>query len=141
MKKLFIIILLAFSVIACEFKQGTGQWNLNKTMGCESENPDDYTIVFIKWIQEVADSNGFVDKRKLDDAVAKELRKNGLGDPAENDISTETDMHFVVSKDYKNALNVILSVVDTFNVKQKVIIYQRDYKTFRDWVDTVIYPE
>jgi len=141
MKKLFIIILVAFLATACEIKHGTGQWNLNETVVWESENPDDYSVLFIKLSNENADSSELSNKNKLDEGVLRALKKNGLGDQAENDTSTETDMHFVVAKDYKNALSVILSVVDTFNIPKKVIVYRRDYTSLERWVDTVIYSE
>ena len=141
MKKLLFIILIAFLVNGCEIEYGTGQWNLNKSLGWKSKNLLDYTTLFIKFSEENADSSVLVNKKKLNAAIAEELLKNGLGDPVEYDISKETEMHFVVSKDYERALKVILSIVDTIDLKQKVIIYQRDCKTYRNWVDIVIYPK
>ena len=128
-------------VNVCQIEYGTGQWNLNKSLAWKNKNLLDYTTLFIKFSEENADSSVLVNKKKLNAAIAEELLKNGLGDPVEYDISKETEMHFVVSKDYERALKVILSIVDTIDLKQKVIIYQRDYKTYRNWVDIVIYPK
>jgi len=128
-------------MIGCKTKQKTGQWNLNETIGWESIMPDDYTVLLIRWNQTTGDSTQIIQKTKLDEAVLKELRTNRLGDQAENDKLTETDLHFIVSKDYKNALAVILAVAESFDLEQKVAVYERDYDSFDKWADKIVYPK
>lgn len=139
-QRLFIILII-FLLTGCKTKQKTGQWNLNQTVGWKSVNPNDYTVLFIRWSQRTADSTQISQKKKLDEAVLTELKSNRLGDQAENDEPTETDLHFVVSKDYKKAVAVILSVAKSFNVEQKVAVYKRDYDSFDKWADKIVYPK
>lgn len=137
MIKSLTIFLITFLLTACKIKQ----WNLNQSVGWKSETPNDYTVLFIKWNQTVFDSTQISLKKKLDEAVLKELKSKLLGEQAENDDPAERDLLFVVSRDYKKALAVILSVTETFDLKQKVTAYQRDYKSFDKWVDRILYPE
>ena len=139
-QRLFIILII-FLLTSCNNKQRSGEWNLNQTVGWKSINPNDYTVLLIRWSQTIADSTQISNKKKWDEAVLKELKSNHLGDEVENDQPTETDLHFMVSKDYKNALEIILSVAKDFGVEQKVTVYKRDYDSFSNWADTIVYPE
>jgi len=128
-------------MIGCKTKQQTGQWNLNQTVGWKSVNPDDYAVIFIIWKQTTDDTSQISQKKRLDEVVLKELKTNRLGDQAENDEPRETDLHFVVSKDYKKAIAIIISVAKDFDVEQKVVVYKRDYASFDKWTDKIIYPK
>ena len=70
-----------------------------------------------------ANSDHIANKRKLDEAVLKELKTNRIGDQAENGDQSQTDFHFIVSKDYDEGIHVILSVVKTYNMEQQVLSY------------------
>ena len=124
---------------ACKTTQKTRQWNLNQTVGWKSLNPNDYTVLFIRWNQTAADSTQKSQKKELDTAVLKELKSKRLGVEAENDEQTETDLHFLVSKDYKKAMTVILSVLKNLNIEEKVAVYKRDYVSFDKWEDKIVY--
>lgn len=135
---IFLIILL---LTACLTKKGTKQLNLNQTIGWKSDNPNDYTVLFIKTNQLAANADHIPDKRKFDEAVLKELKANRIGDQAENDEQSEKDFHFIVSKDYQKAVATILSVAETYNMKQQITVYQRVYQSFDKWTDKVVYPD
>ena len=139
-QRIFIIVIV-FLMIGCKAKDNSGQWNLNQTVGWQNVNPNDYTVLFIRWNQTTDDSTQISQKKKFDEAVLKELITNRLGDRAENDEPTETDSHFVVSKDYKKAIAVILSVAKSFDVEQKVTLYKRDYDSYDKWADKIVYPK
>jgi uncharacterized lipoprotein YajG len=139
-QRIFIIVII-FLMIGCKTKQQTGQWNLNQTVGWKSVNPDDYAVIFIIWKQTTDDTSQISQKKRLDEVVLKELKTNRLGDQAENDEPRETDLHFVVSKDYKKAIAIIISVAKDFDVEQKVVVYKRDYASFDKWTDKIIYPK
>ena len=126
---------------ACMTKQETKQWNLNQTVGWNSPNPDDFAVLFIKTDQLAATSDGIIVKRKLDEAVLQELKINRLGDQAENDEQSETDFHFIVSKDYQKAIATILAVAKTYKIEQQITVYKRDYQSYDKWIDKVVYPE
>ena len=133
------IILIIFLMTGCKTNQKTRQWNLNQTVGWKSLNPNDYTVLFIRWNQTTADSTQKSQKKELDTAVLKELKSKHLGDEVENDEPTETDLHFLVSKDYKNAMAIILSVLKSLNIEEKVTVYKRDYVSFDKWEDKIVY--
>ena len=120
-------------------KQGTKQWNLNQTVNWKSVNPDDFTILFIKTNLFPATPIQIADKRKFDEAVLQELKTNRIGDQAENDEQSETDLHFIVSKDYKKAIAAILSVAKIYNMEQEITVYKRDYLPYDKWTDKVVY--
>lgn len=79
-------------------------------------------------------------KRRFDAAVLKALRANRIGEQAENDEERETDLHFVVSKDYRKAMATILNVAKTYKREHQITVYQRDYQSFDKWTDKVVYP-
>ena len=139
-QRLFIVLII-FLMAACNTDKSPGQWNLNKTVGWESVNPDDYSILIIKWNHPSADSSQISQKKKLDQEVLKELTSKHLGKQTEIDEPIETDLHFAVSKDFKEALVVILSIAKNLNVEQKIIVYERDYDSFEKWVDRIVYPK
>lgn len=141
MTQSLMIFLIVFLLFACTNKQETKQWNLNQSIGWEGENPDDYTVLLIKWTQAVDSSGQISEKKAFDEAVLKELRSSQLGDQAENDDQSETDLYFVVPKDYKKALTAILSVAKSCNVEKNVTIYRREYESFDQWTDKVVHIE
>jgi hypothetical protein len=141
MTQRLLIFLTVLLLIACETKQKRGQWNLNETLGWEPGNPDDFTVLFVKWNRIDGSSDHISDKKKFDEAVLKELQAKGIGNRAENDEKTETDLHFVVSKDYQKAIVIILSLAKTYSVEQQITVYQRDYQDLDKWTDKKVYPD
>lgn len=135
---LFLVVLL---LIACETKQKTKQWNLNQTIGWKSENPNDFTVLYVKWNRMASDSSHLINKKKFDEAILKELKAKRLGNQAENDEKTETDIHFVVPNEYQNVIAIIRSVAKTNDIEQNITVYLRDYKSYDKWTDVVVYPE
>ena len=131
---LFLIVLL---LIACETKQ----WNLNQTIGWKSENPNDFSVLYVKWNRTTSDSSHLINKKKFDEAILKELKAKRLGNQAENDEKTETDIHFVVPKEYQNVIAIILSVAKTNDIEQNITVYRRDYKSYDKWTDVVVFPD
>jgi len=122
-------------------KKKTKQWNLNQTVGWKSHNPRDFAVLFIKVNQLATDSSHITEKRKLDEAVLKELKANRIGDQAENDEQSEMDLHFIVSKDYQKAIAAILSVAKSYSIEQQITVYKRAYQSLNKWTDKVIYPD
>lgn len=136
MIKSVTICLLVFLITACGSKQG----NLNNTIGWKSIDTDDYTILFLKRNGlSSTDSSLLNAKRKLDNLILEKLRTNKLGDQAENDDQTETDLHFLVGKNYEKALTAIIFITRHYKIEQDLIIYQREYTSFDKWSDKVIY--
>ena len=127
-------------MIAGKIKFGTKEYNLNQTIGWKSDEPQEYEVLIIKSSQLSGKSDRIVDKKKFDEAVLHELQTNKIGDQAENDEQNETDIHFIVSKDYQKALAAILSVAKTYKIEQQITVYKRDYQSFDKWTDKVIYP-
>lgn len=121
--------------------QETTQWNLNQTVRWKSANPDDFTVLFIKSNKLAATSTDIAAKRKFDEAVLQELKTKRIGNQAENDEQSETDFHFIVSKDYQKAIAAILSVSKTYNMEQQITVYKRDYQSYDKWTDEVVYPD
>jgi hypothetical protein len=137
MTRLFLIFSIVMFLAACETKH----WNLNQTVGWKSVNPKDVIVLFIKWNDIATNANGINDKRKFDEAVIKELKIKKLGDRAENDEETETDLHFIVRKNYQKALTAILSVAKNYQIEQQIKVYQREYRSFDKWTDKIVYPQ
>ena len=138
MKELIFILLTILLLTACITKK-TKQWSLNQMVGWKSANPNDLTVLFIKSNRKPVNSDEIRDKRKLDEAVLKELKANRIGDQAENDEPSETDFHYVVSKNYQKAIAAILSVAKAYKMGQQITIYKRDYQSFDKWTDKVVY--
>ena len=136
MNKSLSIILITFLFTACKTKKR----NLNHSIGWESANPDDYTILIVKWNQISSDSSLLAYKSKFEEAVLKELKSNQLGEQAENDDQKTSDLILVVQKNYKKALETIITVSKSYNVEQKITVYQRDYNSYDKWEDRVVYP-
>ena len=101
----------------------------------------DFAVLFIKVNQLATDSSHITEKRKLDEAVLKELKANRIGDQAENDEQSEMDLHFIVSKDYQKAIAAILSVAKSYRIEQQITVYKRAYQSLNKWTDKVIYPD
>jgi hypothetical protein len=135
MTKALAILLSTFLLIACETKQ----WNLNKSIGWESINPEDYTVLFVRWDSGTIDLNQLNAKKQFDNRILEKLISSKLGDPAENDERTEIDMHFLVEKKYKKALRVIISFATTDNTARRLTVYQRHYDSFGKWYDKPIH--
>ena len=141
MTRPLLIFLSILLLTSCLIKQRTKQWNLNDTLGWESLNPEDITILFIKLSQSPANSDHIANKRKLDEAILRELKTNRIGDQAENDEQSETDLHFIILKDYQKAVSIILSVAMTYNMDGQIKVYKREYQPNDKWADKVVYPE
>jgi hypothetical protein len=88
MTKSITILIIVLLATACKTKKETNQWNLNEGVGWKSENPNDYTVLWIKWNQPTTNSVQIRFKKKFDETVLKELKSNALGDQAANDFST-----------------------------------------------------
>jgi hypothetical protein len=128
-------LLFTMSIIGI-FSCHTGQWNLNKTIGFRSNQ--DFTIVFARLNEKNAYDS--IQKRWLDTALLNTLREKKLGELAENDGEQERDMHFVVKKDYKNALRNITAVIQQRGWERKVQVIERIYRSDTLWSDKIIYP-
>jgi hypothetical protein len=87
------------------------------------------------------DANHIKEKRKFDEEVIRELKTNKLGDQVENDEDRETDVHFIVVKEYQEAISAILSAAKAFHIEQQITVYKRKYQSFDKWTDKIVYPE
>jgi len=138
MKHPALILLLFISLASCETKTETHQWNLNETIGWK---PDVVlTVLYVKWNGLQEDTILLQDKRALDSSILEALQNDRLGELAGNDSAAETDLHFVVAKDYKKALNAIVEVMKAHNVEQNVKVIRREYEADDTWKDKIVYP-
>jgi hypothetical protein len=137
MTRLFLIFSIVMFLTSCKNKQ----WNLNQTIDWKSVNPKNFTVLFVKWNEIATNAKGIKDKKNFDEAAIKELKIKKLDDQAENDDESETDLHFIVKKDYQKALAVILSVAKKYQIEQPIKVYQREYRSFDKWTDKIVYPE
>ena len=117
------------------------QWNLNKSIGWESPNPDNDAVLYVKNKIGVLDSNDINKKAEFDSAALSELTSLGLGIQAEKDTPEESDYHLVVSKKYQRALDMLVSLGRFHKMQQQIIVYERRYLDWDRWEDHIIYPE
>ena len=139
MKHPVLILLLFISVASCETKTETHQWNLNETIGWK---PDvDLTVLYVKWNGLQQDTILLQDKRALDSSILEALQTDRLGELTGNDSAAETNLHFVVAKDYKKALKAIIEVAKAHNAEEKVEVIKRDYEADDKWKDKIVFPQ
>lgn len=127
-------------MISCQSNQSNNYQNLNQAIGWDETNPYT-TVLFIKLNELNSDYSNSPDKRKFDEAVLQELKINKLGDQAENDAQTETDFHFIVQKDYQQAINTIISVAKIHKLEDRISIFIREYESPDNWTDKVVYQQ
>lgn len=137
--KIIKIFFIAFLLSACNTRQQSKQWNLNQSIGWKGKDSDDYTVLFIRFNQKVTDSNQIKKKKKMDETILNELKLKQLGNQVENDDQTDTDLHFIVSKDYNKALKVINAIVKSYNLEKDVTVYQRKYLSAEKWTDIILH--
>jgi hypothetical protein len=106
-------------------------------MGWKPLTPDDYSILFVK-LKQVNGDTSLQFKSILDAAILKSLREKHLGDQAENDEETETDLHFVVSKNDEKALTAIYLAGRQLRLEQHITIYRREYVSPEKWTDKLV---
>lgn len=94
--------------------------------------------MFLKLNANTADSTKLSQKEELDEKIATTLRKKGVGDQAADDEQSETDLHFVLPKNYDKALQVMLSVIKDYGYQDRVTFWRRDYDSLGRWSDQMI---
>jgi hypothetical protein len=133
---LFLIILF---ISACTERESRTPRNLNQAIGWEKNNPEKYSIIYIKLNSIDSISNQTIRKKQLDEAILSSLEKSKLGTEAENDLPSENDYHFVVGKDHHKAILKILEVAKYQGLQDHITVYRRDYQSETNWTDKIIY--
>jgi len=133
--KLTFFILFAFNfMISCEPKQ----WNLNKSLGWESEH--ELKLLYVKL--DKPDTAGYADiKKELDTKIAEKLEAAHLGGVAEKEAAGQTDAIFMVPKEYQKALEIIIKETRLSGYIKKFRIFEREYVSETEWVDKQIYED
>ena len=116
----------------------TKQWNLNKSIGWDSDDAQ-YNIVYTKLATNPRDSSLQLKKARLDSAILRFLEIKRLGDQAENEDSTDTNMHFVIVKDYNKTIDSIVTIARLQNMAGEINIVERLYKSSNSWADKTVY--
>ena len=137
MSRSLVIIFVVLYFSACK-GNGDGQWNLNKSIGWKPDKPEDYAILFLKLNDTTTDSIGLSQKAALDETILNMLHQKGIGGRAENDEEIETDLHFVLPKNYTEGLKVMLAVVEDRGYQDRVTFWRRDYDSQGRWTDQII---
>lgn len=140
MKPAILFAITISVMISCQSNQSNNYQNLNQAIGWDEPNPYT-TVLFCKLIELNSDFSNSTNKRKFDEAILQELRTNKLGDQAENDAQTETDFHFIVQKDYQQAINTIISVAKIHKLEDRISIFIREYESPDNWTDKVVYQQ
>src|SRR5687768_5881796 len=109
-----LILFASLCIASCD----DGQWNLNKTIQWKAE--PEFSILILRWRDKHSGTSSLPVKRSLDSLVLEDLRSNQLGEEAEPDEAEETDLHFVVAKDYRKALLRIIEILKNKRLPDKV---------------------
>ena len=115
---------------------GTKQWNLNKTIGWDSNNDFFYLLL-------TYDSSVLLNQVKINDIDKKvlyALEQRGQGEITEQDSISGIRPVYVVSKDYKGAVKTISEVLKSEEMQDKFKVARRTYKSATSWNDKVVFP-
>ena len=112
------------------------QWNINSTVGWNSVNPEDFVVLILK--QRGAQTNDHLgnEVKQLDSILSSELAHRKLGESVEVEDGQNTELQYVVSNDFKPALEVIMETVKNFGIQ--VVIVKRKYRRDGSWNDKIL---
>jgi hypothetical protein len=134
MRKISSIFLTLMCLTGCRTKQ----WNLNKSIGWDSDDTQ-YKIIYTKLATNPKDSSLQIAKTRLDSAILNYLEVNRKGEQAENEDSTDASMHFVIVTDYDKTIDSIVTIAKTRNMARDINVVERVYKSFNSWTDKTVY--
>lgn len=111
---------------------------MNKSIGWDSGDTQ-FNILYTKLATNPKDSSLQTRKAQLDSAILKYLEINQLGEQVENEDSTETNMHFVIVKNYDKTIDSIVTIAEMKNMARDIDLVERVYKSFNSWADKTVY--
>lgn len=132
MKQLLLLFQFSIYLFSC----GTKQWNLNKSIGWDSDN--NFSCLLVTF-----DSSVSLNKAEIEDVdkkVLAALEQKGQGEITEQDSVSGIRPVYVVSKNYKSALKTISEVLKNEGMQDKCKVAKRTYTSFDKWTDKVVFP-
>ena len=123
-------------MVGCMSCNRNSQWNINSTVGWNSVNPEDFVVLILK--QRGAQTNDHLgnEVKQLDSILSSELAHRKLGESVEVEDGQNTELQYVVSNDFKPALEVIMETVKNFGIQ--VVIVKRKYRRDGSWNDEIL---
>jgi hypothetical protein len=112
------------------------QWNINDTIGWKSPDPDDFVVLILREKVVQTDGQYGEEMKRLDSTLSRELTYRKLGEIVDARDEQYTELHYVVSKDFKPALEVIMETVSKFRIQ--VVVSKRKYHRDGSWTDELL---
>jgi hypothetical protein len=132
MKQLLLLFQFSLCLLGC----GTKQWNINQTIGWDSNSNLSYLFV-------IFDTSVSHNKAKIEDIdkkVLSVLEQKGQGEITEQDSLNGIRPIYVVSKDYKRAVKTISEVLKSEGFLDEFTVVKRTYTSSTAWSDQVVFP-